>query len=337
MNHTFRTLFALVVVGLGVQSNAALLIDRQPTGNSWTYSDFGPPRQFVADRFQLAGANGYADVNSITLWANWQSMPVTFGFQNMVIYFIRDVNGLPSGLVGGGGFSQFGVQAGGNFLYRYTYTFANPIRLQLGTPFWLHFSGSTGFNFGNLMSWSTTANGANSLARISTTDYLQGYNTICGDPAHAFQLEGTVTVTGPSVISGRLGLEGWASSNGTSAEIDIIQNGSVVQTLNTAVAADGSFSTTTNLTGVAQLRVRAPHFLQLRSGMGTLGYDTVNLNLPLTNGDIDGDNEIGISDYSILSANYGADNAQGDLNEDGTVDIADYSILSGNYGTVGED
>lgn len=337
MKRNLKTLIVLVVASLSIPSNAALLIDRQPTGNSWTYSDFGPPRQFVADRFQLAGSNGYADVSQITLWANWQSMPVTFAYQSMVIYFIRDVNGLPSGLAGGGGFSQFGTQVGGNFLYRYTYNFATPIRLPLGTPLWLHFSGSNGFNFGNLMNWATTANGANSQARISTTDYLTGYSAISPDPAHAFQLEGTVTLTGPAVISGNVGLEGWASSNGTSAQIDIVQGGQVVETLNAAVAADGSFTTTTNFTGSAQLRFRVPHFLQKTTGNLTLGYDTVNVNLPLTNGDIDGDNEVGIGDYSILSANYGAENAPGDLNEDGVVDIADYSILSGNYGAVGDE
>lgn len=337
MNRKLKTLIVLVVASLGIPSSADLLIDRQPTGNSWTYSDFGPPRQFVADRFQLPGANGYADLSRITVWANWQSMPVTFAFQYMVIYFIRDVNGVPSGLAGGGGYSQFGTQVGGNFLYRYTYNFGVPIRIPLGTPMWLHFSGSSGFNFGNLMNWATTANGANSQARISTTDYLSGYTAIAGDPAHAFQLEGTVTITGPSVISGNVGLEGWASSNGTSAQIDIVQGGNVVETLNTSVAADGSFSTTTNRTGSAQLRFRVPHFLQRKTANLTLGYDTVNLSLPLSNGDIDGDNEVGIGDYSILSANYGAENAPGDLNEDGVIDIADYSILSGNYGLLGDD
>jgi hypothetical protein len=68
--------------------------------------------------------------------------------------------------------------------------------------------------------------------------------------------------------------------------------------------------------------------------MPTLGVSGINLTL--VNGDIDGDNEIAIGDYSLLSAQFGGTNPQSDINGDGDVDIADYAILSMNYGASGD-
>lgn len=62
----------------------------------------------------------------------------------------------------------------------------------------------------------------------------------------------------------------------------------------------------------------------------------------LENGDCDGDNEVGIGDYAILSTSYGLSLGNpgyviaADLNGDDTVDIADYAILSANYGLLGD-
>ena len=66
------------------------------------------------------------------------------------------------------------------------------------------------------------------------------------------------------------------------------------------------------------------------------------MNFSLTNGDSDGDNEVGIGDYAVLSSAYNSSNgdpnwdATADLNGDDAVDIADYAILSANYGLAGD-
>ena len=67
------------------------------------------------------------------------------------------------------------------------------------------------------------------------------------------------------------------------------------------------------------------------------------MNFVLTNGDCDGDNEVGVGDYAVLSFAYNSSVgdptfvADADFNGDEAVDIADYSILSANYGLFGED
>ena len=67
------------------------------------------------------------------------------------------------------------------------------------------------------------------------------------------------------------------------------------------------------------------------------------MNFACRNGDCDGDNEVGIGDYAILSTAYnsapgdGNWNIDADLNGDDAVDIADYAILSSQYGNIGDD
>lgn len=61
------------------------------------------------------------------------------------------------------------------------------------------------------------------------------------------------------------------------------------------------------------------------------------------NGDSNGNNEIEIGDYSILSAAFGSAvgdptfDPLADLNGDDAVEIGDYAILSANYVAIGDD
>jgi hypothetical protein len=50
-------------------------------------------------------------------------------------------------------------------------------------------------------------------------------------------------------------------------------------------------------------------------------------------GDLNGDNQVNITDLSILLSNYGTTNAVADVNKNGKVDIIDLSILLTNYGS----
>ncbi|HRI42774.1 MAG TPA: hypothetical protein PLL78_07685 [Fimbriimonadaceae bacterium] len=337
MNTLSKTLTLIGALAGATLANAAIVVSRPAVpGAGWTYSDFGPPRQFVATQFRVPGANGYVDVNKITVWAKWTSEPVSFGSQACTLLLLSNVNEQPGNPSFGGGFGQFGTSVGADFLYRYEVNYGSPIRLALGQTYWIHFSGNVGFNFGNLMNWANADSQQTSYTLASTTDHRSGYNTsISANPA--FVIEGNVTVTGPSVIAGTLGLEGWDGTMATTAELDIFQNGDLVETLQVAVSPNGTFSTTTARTGVAQIRVRSPRFLHRRTGFVTLGYESASLSVPLVNGDVNGDNEVEIGDYAILSANFGFANAPGDLNGDGAVDIGDFSILSNNFGLVGED
>jgi probable HAF family extracellular repeat protein len=74
-----------------------------------------------------------------------------------------------------------------------------------------------------------------------------------------------------------------------------------------------------------------------------IGAHGAGINVELINGDANGDNEVSIADYSILSSEFGTEvgdpNWAGlsDLDEDGSVDIADYAILSANFGLAGDE
>ncbi|MBX7134544.1 MAG: hypothetical protein K1X67_17880 [Fimbriimonadaceae bacterium] len=108
-----------------------------------------------------------------------------------------------------------------------------------------------------------------------------------------------------------------------------------------SVDAGGYFSFGVQLDGVFNVYARAPHYL--RKYVGQFNTSTLfGLSFSLTNGDCDGDNEVGIGDYALLSAAYsttsdeaGYDN-RADLNCDEAVDIGDYAILSMNYGQIGD-
>ncbi|MBX7135465.1 MAG: hypothetical protein K1X67_22585 [Fimbriimonadaceae bacterium] len=99
---------------------------------------------------------------------------------------------------------------------------------------------------------------------------------------------------------------------------------------------------TAHMAGTYSIAIKAGHHLRKTQSVALTG-DGASMQLSLTNGDVDGDNEIGIADYARLSASFGIDKGQpgyddvADLNIDSTVDIADYSILSANYGMIGDD
>ncbi len=117
------------------------------------------------------------------------------------------------------------------------------------------------------------------------------------------------------------------------------------------LTANGSFqfTTTTNAVpaGVYDIAVKGSHWLKRLmpsiaiAANGRSGIDFVGA-LSLINGDADGDNEVSIGDYAVISAAYGSivgdPNwlASADLDGDLEVSIGDYAILSANYGLVGD-
>ena len=99
----------------------------------------------------------------------------------------------------------------------------------------------------------------------------------------------------------------------------------------------------TALRGNYDLAIKGSHWLRVVHPVTITNTWVMAAPFNLANGDIDGDNEVAISDYAVLSASYGSmlgdPNwvASADLNGDEAVDIADYSILSANYGQLGND
>jgi len=72
------------------------------------------------------------------------------------------------------------------------------------------------------------------------------------------------------------------------------------------------------------------------SAAGSSNVATVTLVYTACVGDVDGDNVVGLSDLSVMLANFGSTSAgpeDGDLDGDGDVDLADLSLLLSRYGT----
>lgn len=218
----------------------------------------------------------------------------------------------------------------------------------------VYFSGDNGASYqassaftGTNMTWSTyTAPlGSGATARVRfrmTTDYsVNDYDgvhiddiTFAGEPCEA------IVSTRP--VSGTITLQDWLGTvPGVAIVVEIRNVGSTtpLETLPTTLGAGGTFTVQSALPpGNYDVAVKAPRWLRKVAANRTLGGGGMTgVNLSLPNGDEDGDNEVAIGDYAILSANFGSGGPAGDVNGDGDVDIADFAIMSMNFGMMGDD
>lgn len=130
-----------------------------------------------------------------------------------------------------------------------------------------------------------------------------------------------------------------------SLTIEVYDNANaLVQTFTGNLDGSGNYSFASTLgAGTYTLKAKASHWLKKNSVRVIDGSSNQVVNFVLTNGDCDGDNEVGVGDYALLSFAYNSQLgdptyvADADLNGDEAVDIADYSVLSANYGLFGED
>lgn len=128
-------------------------------------------------------------------------------------------------------------------------------------------------------------------------------------------------------------------------EIRNVGSGANLDVRTTHLSSTGTYSFyTTAGPGTYDIYCKPSHWLKRRRGSVTiLATGAVSVNFTNRNGDCDGDNEVGIGDYAIMSAAYnsipgdGNWNIDADLNGDDSVDIADYAILSAQYGNSGDD
>lgn len=113
--------------------------------------------------------------------------------------------------------------------------------------------------------------------------------------------------------------------------------GAVLDSGLTALSANGGYEIQTAIRGTNRtVRIKGSHWLaQAVTGLNLSVPTTANFSL--INGDVDGDNEVGGSDLSALSAAFlsaigdPAYSASADLDGDGEVGSSDLSILSGSF------
>lgn len=130
-----------------------------------------------------------------------------------------------------------------------------------------------------------------------------------------------------------------------SVEMQLLPSGSTTPIWEGSVSlgAGGAFSFTAIVTpGLYNLTAKGTHWLRKKIAINTSPGNVSGVNFMLINGDIDGDNEVSISDYAILSSAYGSQQgdpnwvANSDLDGDLEIGISDYAILSANFGLSGD-
>lgn len=201
------------------------------------------------------------------------------------------------------------------------------------TRLWTKYSGPGNVTFANSAAPATSAtfsaNGVYTLMlRASDAVHTPGYDAV------------VVTVGSSPTVSGTLVLQdvspSFAYPTGVLFEYRTPGTAAVVFSTNGGIGAGGAFTIPSPPSpGSYDLVVKYSHWLRRKASVSTLSGNVSGVLLSLRNGDLDGDNEIGIGDYAQLSSNYGG-TGTGDLNHDGAVDIADYAILSSNYGQSGD-
>jgi hypothetical protein len=140
----------------------------------------------------------------------------------------------------------------------------------------------------------------------------------------------TVSVTsGPAagaLVTGNVALNTTATpaSGNTISQSQLLVNGTVAQTI-TSTPYNFTLNTLGYKDGTYTLTVKATDNQSLTG--------TSSVNVIITNGDINADRKVNISDLSILASHWGqtATSAQGDLNGDGKVNVSDLSILANNW------
>lgn len=143
-------------------------------------------------------------------------------------------------------------------------------------------------------------------------------------------------------IFGRVNLEDFQGDiTAVPVTIEVRAVGSAVP-LHTEVVQldmDGRYQTATTLPpGTYDVTAKAPHWLRQRlSSVPLTASGIAGIDFSLANGDLDGDNEIAIGDYAVVSQTFGTSDPSGDVNGDGEVDIGDVALVSANFGRVGDD
>lgn len=149
-------------------------------------------------------------------------------------------------------------------------------------------------------------------------------------------------------ISGRVTLGDWVgpvAGRQVAIEIRNSTTNALLESRNVTLDGTGNYSFATNaiITGNFHISAKASHWLRKRRSSVAVGVSgATSIDFALSNGDVDGDNEVGIGDYARLSSAYNTApgdpnwDAEADLNGDDGVDIADYAILSDRYGDSGD-
>jgi hypothetical protein len=120
-------------------------------------------------------------------------------------------------------------------------------------------------------------------------------------------------------------------------EIRNPSTGGVIQSLSTALDAKSEFEVSTSQRGIFNIAAKASGWLSkaflnqeiTNSGVYHLTFGNII-------GDVDGDNEIGPSDFEAVVNGFGSNDPASDVDGDGEVGPSDFELIVAGFGTSGD-
>ncbi|MCS6829237.1 MAG: carboxypeptidase regulatory-like domain-containing protein [Armatimonadota bacterium] len=126
--------------------------------------------------------------------------------------------------------------------------------------------------------------------------------------------------------------------------VQLRQDGAPVRTETLYTDSSGNYTLANVSPGTYDVAFKASHWLRVVvSGVVIHDADVTGVNVALTNGDIDGDNEVTLFDFGALVAAFGSVpgddnwNADADLDGDEDITLFDFGILVRNFGAIGDE
>lgn len=335
-----KLLASLLVASFLTFASAEVFLTNYPPANDSTSLAGATPSRAKGFRFTNTGQTR----NLVSVKARVRLSATAFTAANFPVIRIHSDTGsttIPGAAIAT--LTTTATFAAGTF--DYTFTPTTTTTFQPDTTYWLSLAG-TNTTAGLDFTASTTApawSGVTTvLSNIFTTN---GFTS--GSASTIRQTWEMITGPQGTNFSGTVTLLNFDPDEvGVEADFDILDANGVVGTANGALLGTGgtfSFSGPQLADGTYTVRAKASHWLRkANTAVVVASGNATGIALSLTNGDVNGDNEVGAADFSALAAAYDAQvgdpnfSANADLNGDAEVGAADFSVLASSYDEVGD-
>jgi probable HAF family extracellular repeat protein len=245
------------------------------------------------------------------------------------------------GTLGGGWSAAFGVSADGSVVVGGAWNASRQLRAFR----WTAQGGMQDLNllYAALLQDGSVLSNATAISHDGRYIVGQGYNAATGRN-EAFLLD-TGTVPAAYSVSGRVELRDFDGDvTAIPVTVELRRNGNVVRTEVVSLDAQGGYTLRNVAPGTYDIAFKASHWLRVVvPGVAIVNADVTGVDVSLTNGDIDGDNEVTLFDFGELVAAFGSMpgdsnwNPDADLDGDLEVTLFDFGILVRNFGAIGDD
>lgn len=312
---------------VGVGGDAGLL---EGTFTSTTASQILPTirssrsLQKYGNTFYFLGSNAFGGVNGVASWDGVNQVdlfPTPDGASGRDIYVVNDRTIYVGAHTTGTGLVKMVTDDSGNWVeaYRITGTgvehmavYGNDIYTTSAQGTFIAKTTDTGTGF---IPWTTIVTNTVPNTRFRGLEF-----------APRPKVQGTITL---GDISG--------SAAGKVITLEVWQGTTLVSTTLATLNAAGQYSAGINVTGNCTVSVKGAPFLRKTSSVVNLTIGTpINVNLTLTNGDVDGSGEVDAVDIDRVIADFGATGSEreSDVDRSLEVDAVDIDVVIANFGAV---